>query len=37
MDRKQMVRAAVDGYFAGLANKDFDLIPFADDVTCGRR
>jgi len=33
MDRKQVVRAAVEGYFAGLARKDFDLIPFADDVT----
>jgi hypothetical protein len=33
MERKQMVRAAVEGYFAGLAGKDFDLIPFAEDVT----
>jgi hypothetical protein len=32
MDRKQVVRAAVEGYFAGLARKDFDLIPYAEDV-----
>ena len=33
MDRRQVVRTAVEGYFAGLAKKDFDLIPFAEDVT----
>jgi hypothetical protein len=33
MDRRQVVRAAVEGYFAGLAKKDFDLIPFAEGVT----
>jgi hypothetical protein len=33
MDRKQQIRAAVDRYFEALATKDFDLIPFADDVT----
>ena len=33
MNRKEMIRHAVDRYFDGLAKKDFDLIPFADDVT----
>jgi hypothetical protein len=32
MDRKQQIRAAVDGYFEGLARKDFDHIPFAPEV-----
>jgi hypothetical protein len=33
MSRKQVIQQAVDGYFEGLARKDFDIIPFADDVT----
>ena len=32
MDRKSTIRAAVDAYFEGLADKDFDRIPFAEDV-----
>ena len=32
MNRKAVIEAAVDGYFEGLAKKDFDLIPFAEDV-----
>ena len=31
--RRAQLRAADDAYFAGLAQKDFSLIPFADDVT----
>jgi hypothetical protein len=33
MSRKDVIRDAVDGYFAGLAAKDFDRIPFAEDVS----
>ena len=33
MSRKDVIRRAVDGYFAGLATKDFDRIPFAEDVS----
>ena len=33
MSRKDVIRQAVDGYFAGLATKDFDRIPFAEDVS----
>jgi hypothetical protein len=33
MDRKAAIRAAVAGYFAGLAAKDFELIPFASTVS----
>jgi hypothetical protein len=32
MDRKDVIRAAVDGYFTGLATKDFDRIPFAENI-----
>ncbi len=31
--RKETLRAAVEGYFDGLRDKDFDRIPFAEDVT----
>jgi hypothetical protein len=33
VDRKTMIQEAVSGYFDALAKKDFDLIPFADNVT----
>src|SRR4051794_11940699 len=33
MDRKTMIQAAVTGYFDGLEKKDFDLIPFAENVS----
>jgi len=32
MSRKDVIRGAIDGYFDGLATKNFDRIPFADDV-----
>jgi hypothetical protein len=32
MDRKTTIRTAVHAYFEGLAEKDFDRIPFAEDV-----
>jgi hypothetical protein len=32
MNRKEVIRRAVDAYFEGLGKKDFDLIPFSDDV-----
>jgi hypothetical protein len=33
MDRKAMIQSAVERYFAGLANKDFDQIPFATTIS----
>jgi SnoaL-like domain len=33
MSRKDVIRGAVDGYFAGLAAKNFDRIPFAENVS----
>ena len=33
MSRKDVIRQAVDGYFAGLATKNFDRIPFAEHVS----
>jgi uncharacterized protein len=33
MDRKMMIQAAVTGCFDGLEKKDFDLIPFAENVS----
>jgi hypothetical protein len=32
MDRRDTIRAAVNGYFDGLSTKSFDRIPFAEDV-----
>jgi glyoxylase I family protein len=31
-DRRARLRAVVDAYFGGLARRDFDAIPYADDV-----
>ena len=33
MDRKAVIREAVNGYFDALAKKDFNLIPFAENVS----
>ena len=33
MDRKAVIRVAVNGYFDALRNKDFNLIPFAENVS----
>lgn len=32
-ERKEQLRAIVDGYFEALRQKDFSAIPYADDVT----
>ena len=32
MDRKAMIQMAIDSYFAGLANRDFEQIPFATTI-----
>jgi len=33
MDRKAMIQRTIDSYFAGLANKDFEQIPFATTIS----